>query len=175
MVAIAFTNMATENVTPVAEGDPVFDGLDPLKARLVQMLMEGRTMPEAAAEIGRSERRLRVWRKEPAVKAALKLLMGEAMGRARVVLTSGAIYAAMALVEMAAGVTKGEDDEDIPVVADPARVAACKAVLETAARLAETEDLSDRIDDLESQMLLGPSGTQPLPPADPADGQGCPQ
>lgn len=148
--------MASENVSPDDLADPIFDGLDPLKARLVQLLMQGATIPEAAADIGRSERRLRVWRKEPAVKAALKQLMGEAMGRARVVLTSGALHAATALVEMADGSASP----------DMARVAACKAVLDTAARLSEVEDLADRIDDLETRILT---------PGEPQDGQDKPQ
>lgn len=130
------------------------------------MLMEGATIPEAAADIGIGERQLRIWRKEPAVKAALKQLMGEALGRARVVLTSGAICAARALVEMAAGSRTDDAGNVIPVVADMARVAACKAVLETAARLSEVEDLADRIDELETKLLS---------PGDVADGQGQPQ
>jgi transposase-like protein len=114
----------------------------------VKLIMEGASMEEVAAQVGRAPRTLRTWKSEPAVKAAFRVLMRESMNRARVVLMSGAVYAASALVEMAAGV----DSEQHMVVADPSRVAACKAVLETAARLTEVEDLAERIAELEAKL-----------------------
>lgn len=153
------------DVSPPPQGEPdEIDGLDVRRCRLVVLLMEGYGIPEIARETGYAQRTLYRMRKEPAVKAALRERMADAMGRARVVLTSGAVWAATALVEMAAG----QDADSHLVVADPARVAACKAVLETAARLAESEDLADRVAELEAKL----SGLKAEPKDDPAPTEG---
>jgi hypothetical protein len=75
---------------------------------------------------------------------ATRLCMSEALNRARVVLTSGAVWASTALVRMAGG-------ED---VADGARVAACNSILDRMVSLAQYEELEARVAAIESKLSI---------------------
>jgi hypothetical protein len=121
--------------------DPATDGkaesnLTVREARFVAALTEGGTVAQAAAAAGVSVRSGFRWKARPEIAAAVRARLADALGQARGILASGSARAARSLVAMVDG------------KADPARVSAAKAVLESATKLAER----DEQDDLRAQI-----------------------
>jgi hypothetical protein len=118
------------------------DGLSPEKTRFVEAIVEGQSVADAAKVAGRSPRTGRRWKTEPEVAGAIRARLSEAMAQARAVLAAGSVRAARSLVSMADG------------SAEPARVSAAKAVIESASRLCEIQELEERLAELEEQLAL---------------------
>jgi hypothetical protein len=140
-----------ENVRLDAASEPSdADAIDPLRTKFVDLLLEGTTMDEAGVALQRNPRTLRRWKNEPAVRAALRERLAESTFSSRVVLTSGSVWSATALVRIACG--------EEP--ADGSRVAACKAILDGALRLTKFDELTDRISRLEEALLNATARTE---------------
>lgn len=118
------------------------EGLTPEQTRFVEAIAEGQSVADAAKAADRSPRTGRRWKVEPAVAAAIRDRLTEAMAQARAVLAAGASRAARALVSMAGGESPAES----------ARVSACRAVTEGATKLIEIEELQARLADLEARL-----------------------
>jgi hypothetical protein len=121
------------------EGEEV---LNALKLRFVELIASGTSYEDTGAQIGRSPRTCRRWSKRPEIAAAVKARANEQVSGARAILTSGMSRAARSLVEMSDGKVKAE----------PAKVAASKAVIETTTRLVEIEELESRLAELEARQ-----------------------
>lgn len=109
------------------------------QARLVAALMTSRTVGEAAARAGVSERTARRWCRLPAVRRALSEAQDETLKQAT--------RRAVAAVTEAVGILQ-------VIMSDPnasaaARVSAARCILDAAARLTETAELADRVSALE--------------------------
>jgi hypothetical protein len=120
-------------------------GLDLLQLRFVELIASGQTMRGAAKELQRSQRSLRRWKTQPAVKAAIRDRLSENLARAWAILSAGAGEAASALVGMASG----------SKAPDAARCSAARAVLESATKLGEGEEFSERLAAVEARLAQG--------------------
>jgi hypothetical protein len=145
-----------EAVPPVADPVPAVDAepegdevLNALELRFVDAIASGASLEDAAKVTGRSTRTLRRWKKRPEIAAAIKDRASEQVALGRAVLAAGMGRASHALVGMADGTTKAE----------PARVSAARAVVETTAKLVELEDVQTRLAELEARL-----GDQPNTP-----------
>jgi len=121
------------------EGDEV---LNALELRFVELIASGTSYEDTGAQIGRSPRTCRRWMKRPEIAAAVKARANEQVSGARAILTSGMSRAARSLVEMSDGKTKAE----------PAKVAASKAVIESTTRLVEVEEIQNRLSEIEARL-----------------------
>jgi hypothetical protein len=126
------------------EGDEV---LNALELRFVELIASGATYEDTGAQIGRSPRTCRRWSKRPEIAAAVKARASEQVSGARAILTSGMSRAARSLVSMSDGAVKAE----------PAKVAASKAVIEATTRLVEVEEIQNRLSEIEARLAEQPN------------------
>jgi Helix-turn-helix domain len=138
-----------EVVPPVADsvppGDSEPDGeevLNALELRFVELIAAGHSYEDTGAQIGRSPRTCRRWMKRGEIVAAVKVRAAEQVSAARAILTSGMSRAARSLVDMSDGKVKAE----------PAKVAASKAVIDSTTRLVEVEEIQSRLSELEAAV-----------------------
>ena len=132
---------------PRADSDPDDAGvLNALELRFVDAIASGASLEDAATAAGKSTRTLRRWKKRPEIASAIKDRATEQVALGRAVLAAGMGRASHALVGMADGTTKAE----------PARVSAARAVVETTAKLVELEDVQTRLAELEEALSQRP-------------------
>jgi hypothetical protein len=119
-------------------------GLNPREAALVAALAAApaSTQQELAAGLGITDRYVRVLLAREPVRAALDEAAQTGLRETTALLGRSAARAARSLIGMATG--------DLP--ANPARVAACRAVLEMAADLDERRVLAERVRRLEDLL-----------------------
>jgi phage shock protein A len=122
------------------------DGLSPLELRFVDLSATGETMEVMASALGVCTRTLRRWKKRPEVASAIRERTSEAMALARATLAAAANRAARELDRLA---TSAEPDH--------ARIAACKAVIENAAKFAQVEELQQRLTEIEARLAQQPA------------------
>lgn len=137
------TTRSPSAAVDVGRAEPV---LAAHKARVLAALLGAPTITAAAKAAGVGERTLRRWLAEPAFRDAYAAARREAMQQASARLQDSAFAAVETLRQLAA-------DENVPA---SARVAAARAILEQAARAAETEDLGARVARLERQQTEEP-------------------
>jgi transposase-like protein len=123
-----------------AEPDEL-DGLEPLQLRFIDLSASGTGMEEAARELGVCSRTLRRWKLRPQVASAIRNRTAESMALTRATLAASSNRAARALDELATDATP-----------DHARISACKAIIENAAKLGELQEINDRLSELEAQL-----------------------
>jgi len=104
-------------------------------------------MDEAATAIGKSTRTLRRWKRQPEIAEAIRERTAEQMALARATLASAANRAARELAGLAAKAKP-----------DAARIAACKAVIESAARLGDLEEFRAEMEVIKAQLAANPGG-----------------
>jgi hypothetical protein len=121
------------------------DGLTVAELKFVDLSAKGDAMESMAQELGVCSRTLRRWKRRPEVAAAIRDRTTEAMSLARAVLAAGANRAARELEELCVSATP-----------DAARIAACKAVIENATKLAELEDLKAELAEIKTALASLP-------------------
>jgi hypothetical protein len=110
--------------------------------RAIEALLSCETQGEAATTARVGQRSIRRWLQQAPFRAALARQRGRLLEDAGTILARGASRAAAALVAMAGGDTR----------ATPTRVAAARAVLDTAIRAAELGEMAQRMGDIEQAL-----------------------
>ena len=113
--------------------------------RFVEALAGGDGLSQAATAAGVSYRTARRWKVKPRIVAAVRSRVNENIAIGRAILAGGMAKASRALVSMADG----------SVAAEAARVSACRAVVEAAARLVALEEIESRLVELEERFARG--------------------
>ncbi len=124
------------------------EALTPAETRFVDAIASGGSLSDGATAAGISYRSAKRWHRKAHIQAAIKARVSESLSQARAVLASGSARAARGLVDMADGTAE----------AHAARVAAARAVIESAAKLSEQTDLEERIAELERLNTAGAPG-----------------
>jgi hypothetical protein len=124
------------------DDDTASEGLNPREILLVDALALGRTLGDAATAASISARSGRRWKSKPHIAEAIRARMTENISVGRAILAAGMSKAATGLIAMASG----------EAVADSARVSACRAVVEGASKLLETDEMVARLAQLEAQL-----------------------
>lgn len=138
----------TENGRTGASGGDAPKGISPLETRFVDLVAGGSSMDEAATALGKSARSLRRWKRRPEIASAIRERTDESMALARATLASAANRAARELERLATTATP-----------DGARIAACRAVIENAAKLGEVRKIEELLAELEGRLRpLGGGG-----------------
>jgi len=122
---------------------------EPLNAReilLVDAIAAGDSLADSATAAGISYRTARRWRLKPHVAEQVRARVSENLAQTRAILSAGSSRAARGLVAMAAG--------DAP--AEAARCSSALGVLNSALKLAELEDVIERLTKLEEQLANQP-------------------
>ena len=135
----------TSGQAAASDRDEETDGLSVAEVRFADLSASGEPMEAMATALGVCVRTLRRWKKRPEVAAAIRDRTSEAMALARATLASSASRAARELDRLA---TEAEPDN--------ARIAACRAVIENAAKFAEMEELTQRLSELEARLADQP-------------------
>jgi phage terminase small subunit len=120
-------------------GDELFTTAETI---FVDSLASGLSIADSADKAGFSYMTGRRYHKRPEIKAAVRERSREAIQAGARVLSQRSHGAAQALADMA------EDKKD----ANPARVAACKAVLEIGLRVVEIDGMQERLEAVEAQL-----------------------
>jgi hypothetical protein len=139
----------SENGRSDDDDDPADDSLSAREIRFAEALAAGASVADAASVVGISPRSARRWRKKLEIVALVKARLSENVSMARAILSAGTSKAALGLVAMAGGES----------TADSARVASCRAVLDSALQLGSFEEFESRLSAVEGQQ-----GTQPDKP-----------
>jgi HD-like signal output (HDOD) protein len=124
---------------------------DPLNARenlLVDSIAAGESLADSATAAGISYRTARRWRLKPHLAEAIRNRVSENLAQTRAILSAGSSRAARGLVAMA--------DPQGATEPNSARVSAARGVLESAMKLAELEDVIERLAKLEEQLANQP-------------------
>jgi HD-like signal output (HDOD) protein len=122
---------------------------EPLNAReliLVDHIAAGESLADCATAAGISYRTARRWRLKASVAEQIRNRVSENLAQTRAILSAGSSRAARGLVAMAAG--------DAP--AEAARCSSALGVLNSALKLAELEDVVERLTKLEEQLSNHP-------------------
>jgi hypothetical protein len=122
---------------------------EPLNARellLVEAIAKGESLADSATAAGVSYRTARRWRLKPHVAEQIRNRVSENLAQTRAILSAGSSRAARGLVAMADGTAPAE----------AARCSAARGVLESAMKLAELEDVIERLTKLEEQLAQQP-------------------
>jgi hypothetical protein len=122
------------------------DGLSPMEQRFVDLSGTGTGMEYMAGELGLSSRTLRRWKLKPEIATAIRLRTSELMSQTRATLASASSRAARELDRLA---TEAEPDA--------ARISACRAVIENAAKFAEVEELQQQVAELRADLATLPT------------------
>lgn len=130
------------------DDDGTDDRLPPRELLFVEQLASGASLADAAKGIGLSARSARRWKTKPHIAEAVRARVAENVSVGRAILAAGMSKAATALVGMASGVADAES----------ARVAACKAVVDSATRALEAEEIEARLAELE--QLVAKKGSR---------------
>jgi hypothetical protein len=124
---------------------------DGRKAILAVALASGRTLKQAAAAAGVSERTASKWHTDPQFKGRVLALRGEVVSRALGRVTASLTAAANTLRKL---LESGND---------AIRLGAAKSIIDAALRLREANDLQQQLDDL--RALVEPASPDPgVPP-----------
>jgi hypothetical protein len=121
--------------------------LDARELRFVDLVASGSTLGDAATEIGIGYRTARRWKKRAEIATAIRDRASEQVALGRAVLAAGMGRAARSLVDMSDGKTKAE----------PGKVAAAKAVVESTTKLVEVERVQEEINELKAWRATMPS------------------
>ena len=139
---------AVSETVPSADVEPEGEKvLNALELRFVELIASGISYEDTGAQIGRAPRTCRRWSKRPEIIAAVKARANEQVSGARAILTSGMSRAARSLVSMSDGAT----DATSP------KVAASRAVIAEATNLTAVEELTQRLERLEAQLVAQPN------------------
>jgi predicted ArsR family transcriptional regulator len=109
------------------------------RQRVLELLAEGHTPQEAAAQLGVSLRTVRAYLAAPDVRATLRRLRDERLQR----------LAGRALADAAGALTALRAMLNDPLVSPAVRVSAASKLLDVALRLTEQADLAERVEVLE--------------------------
>jgi HD-like signal output (HDOD) protein len=145
VVPLAPDGPATPPVT--APGDEDIFTPEPMNARevlLVEGIAAGESLADSATAAGISYRTARRWRLKPHVAEAIRNRVSENLAQTRAILSAGSSRAARGLVAMA--------DPSGTTEPNSARVAAARGVLDSALKLAELEDVVERLTKLEERL-----------------------
>jgi hypothetical protein len=123
--------------------------LSPREVRFCEALAAGEPPCHAAELAGVTTRTGRRWRQRPEIQAAVRSRLNDSLGSARAILAQGSARAARSLVDM----SDGESDATSP------KVAASRAVIESATNLTAVQELEARLAELEARQ-----GQQPGQP-----------
>ncbi len=110
-------------------------------------MVGGRSVAQAAKEAGVPERTARRWWADPATKAAVRSMRGDAIEQAVGMLSVAALLAVKVLVKVASA-----DDEPAPV-----RLQAARAILSHLAELRASEMLAAEVEDLRKLVESRPN------------------
>lgn len=128
---------------PVADDDASDpDGLHARELAFVDVIASGASLKDGATTAGIGYRTAKRWHKRPEIVAAIRARVSENLAMARAVLASGASRAARSLVDMSDGTR----------TADAPTVSAARAVVESASRLCEIQELEARLTELEARL-----------------------
>jgi transcriptional regulator with PAS, ATPase and Fis domain len=119
--------------------------LSPRQRRFVAAMLTARTVREAAATVGVTERTGLKYLANPAVKRALGQALDDALGQA----TRQVVKAMTGALE-----TLKEIHQD-PGAPTGARVSAARAILDAGPKLREALELAERVTALEESLLAG--------------------
>lgn len=132
---------------PIDDADgPDPEGLDPRELAFADAIASGSSLKEGATAAGISYRTSKRWHKRPEIAGAIRARVSENLAMARAVLASGASRAARSLVNMSDGARP----------ADAPTVSAARAVVESASRLVEIEEIETRLAEIESRLSNNP-------------------
>lgn len=130
---------------PIDDADgPDPEGLDARETAFADALAAGHSLRDGATAAGIGYRTAKRWRKRPEIAGAIRARVSENLAMARAVLASGASRAARSLVNMSDGARP----------ADAPTVSAARAVVESANRLVEIEELETRLTELEARLQV---------------------
>jgi hypothetical protein len=118
------------------------EGLSAKEEAFVDAVAAGLSLKDGATTAGIGYRTAKRWHKRPEIAAAVRVRVSEGLAQARAVLASGASRAARSLVDMSDGKRPGYAP----------RVSAARAVVESASRLCEVQDLEARLAELETRL-----------------------
>lgn len=121
--------------------------LSPRQRRFVAAMLTARTVREAAAAVGVTERTGLKYLANPAVKRALGQALDDALGQATRQVVKAMTGALDTLEEI-------HQDPDAPT---GARVSAARAILDAGPKLREALDLAERVTALEQSLVGGAS------------------
>ena len=130
-----------------APGDEDTFTPEPMNARevlLVEFIAKGESLADSATAAGISYRTARRWRLKPHVAEAIRNRVSENLAQTRAILSAGSSRAARGLVAMSDPEGKTEPNS--------ARVAAARGVLDSALKLAELEDVIERLTKIEERL-----------------------
>lgn len=116
--------------------------LNAREALFVDSIAAGESLADSAKAAGISYRTGRRWRLKPHVAQSIRNRVSENLAQTRAILSAGSSRAGRALVAMA----DGSQPADAP------RVSAARAVVESASRLVELQELEARLAELEGQI-----------------------
>jgi hypothetical protein len=131
---------------PDDEDDFTPEPLNAREALLVEGIAKGESLADSATAAGISYRTARRWRLKPHVSEAIRARVSENLAQTRAILSAGSSRAARGLVAMA----------DASAEPNSARVASALGVLNSALKLAELEDVVERLTKLEEQLANQP-------------------
>jgi hypothetical protein len=123
-------------------GDDGTDALNAKQTALVEALAAGMSLIEASTATGIAYRTCRRWRRRPEIKSAIREHARDAVQAGTLALGQGASTAAQTLRAIAAGKEAAEGP----------RVSACRAILEIGLRVLEVDELTERVEQLETQL-----------------------
>lgn len=118
------------------------DGLTGAELIFAEAMAGGSSIRDAAKEAGFSYMTGRRYSKRPEIKSLVREKSKEAIAAGARVLSKRAHGAAQSLADMADGTQD----------ANPARVAACKAVLEIGLRVIEIDGMQERLEAVEAEL-----------------------
>jgi HD-like signal output (HDOD) protein len=145
-MTIRLASLWGQDVASLAQGGPESAGaLTPREVLFVEGIARGESLADSATAAGVSYRTARRWRLKPHVAEAIRNRVGENLSQTRAILSAGSSRAARSLVSMSDGTTPAES----------ARVSAARAVVESATKLAEIEELASRLAEIEAQLAQG--------------------
>ena len=128
------------------EEDP--EGLSPQEMAFVDAIAGGGSLQDGATAAGISYRSAKRWHRKEQIIAAVRARISASLAQARAVLAAGAGRAARSLVALSDGASVG----------DAPKISASLAVLNSAAKFGELQDLEDRLAELEQRLREQPSG-----------------